>query len=58
MDLVCLVLRTGSARLSKIKAAITEHHIAADNLKLAERASERLTKFGENQKNGTMITAK
>ena len=58
MGLVCLVLRTSSARLSKVKAAITEHHIAADKLKLAERASERLTKCGENHKNGTMVTAK
>ena len=58
MDLVCLLLRTGSARLSKIIAAITEHHIAADNLKLAERALERATKSGENQKNGTMVIAK
>ena len=58
MGLVCIVLRTGSARLSKINIAITEHHIAADNLKAVERASERLPKSRENQKNGTMVTAK
>lgn len=58
MDLICFVLRTDSARLSKINVAITEHHVAADNLKVAERASERLPKSGENQKNGTMVTEK